>query len=254
MDSTSVINKQLLSFRFFGLLPACDSSYFYHFWSLITFLMAGTGIVTCQLISIIYVPSTDDLVKELLLFCTTSTVAVKIILFHLKRRHFLNVLDILTKVDRRVETQNDVDIMLAPYANCLRISIIYSCVYIGAIVTLFFELIFLERSEHTWKSTAPIPSSWAQQPSIYYCVLIFEAICNSTNCAISWTLDTCSLKLANLLCGHIEVLSLHLKEIGREKKTSMENSKRLLKYLDHYDLLAKLVCMRRITKNIQHAF
>ncbi|XP_031636934.1 uncharacterized protein LOC116349571 [Contarinia nasturtii] len=131
--------------------------------------------------------------------------------------------------------------MRTVYANCRRMTIIYTCMYTGAIMSLFSEVIFLERSDQTWKSTAPIPSNWAQQTHVYYGVLIFEAFSNSLNCAISWTLDTSSLKLVSLLCGHIEVLSLHLKQIGKSGKISKDNSNhvRLLAYLDHYKLLNK---------------
>lgn len=244
----SVIHYQMRAFRLFGLLPAENLSFLYSLLGVLSFFIGGIGIVFCQILSILYVQSTDDLIKELLLFCTTSTVAMKIILIHLRRQHLLNILDIMKTTDKRVENYEDINKMKDVYAYCRRVTIFYSSIYIGAILTLCFEVIFLDKFECTWKSTALIPNDFVQQPTIYYSVLLFEAIANTLNCSISWALDTFSFLLISLLCGHIEVLSLHLKNIGNLEKRSARQKKRLLDYLNHYNLLYEYVFRLRDRK------
>lgn len=239
MDSTSLIINQLRAFRLLGMLSAKNSSYLYSLLGLASFFVAGIGFITCQGISILYVQSTNDLIKELLLFSTTVTVTIKIVLFHLRRQHLLNILDIIKAADNRIENHEDINTMNNIYMFCRRITIIYSSFYIGSIGTLFFELIFLDKPERTWKSTILIPNDFVQQSTIFYSILVFQAIANTLNCFVSWTLETTSFSIISILCGHIEVFSLHLKKFGNMKNESATHTKRfkLLDYLNYYNLL-----------------
>ncbi|XP_055326595.1 odorant receptor 33c-like, partial [Sitodiplosis mosellana] len=111
--------------------------------------------------------------------------------------------------------------------------------YIGSLPPLFLELIFLDKTECTWKSTALVPYDFAQQPIVYYSILVVQAIGNCLNCIIACTSDTFGFLLISLLCGHIEVLSLHLKKIGNFERRSANDSNRLrlLEQLNHHGLL-----------------
>lgn len=245
MDSTPVIINQMRTFQAFGMLPGKDSTYLYTLWGIITFFLAGIGLITCQALSFFYVHSTNDLINELLLFSTTSTIAIKIILFNSKRKPLMNMLDIVKAADERIESDEDINTMKYVHTYCRRITIFYLFCYIGSLPPLFFQLIFLDRTERTWKSTALIPYEFAQQPQVFYSVLIFQAIGNTFNCIIACTLDTFNFLIISLLCGHIEVFSLHLKQIGNSKKQS--NRLQLLQHMRHYNLLTECVfCLKNI--------
>lgn len=243
MDSISLIRNQMRAFRILGMLPEKNSSFLYSLLGLTSFFVAGIGFITCQGISILYVQTTNDLIKELLLFSTTVIVTIKIVLFHLRRQHLLNILYIINLADKRIENHEDSNTMNNVYKFCRRITIIYSSFYIGSIGTLFFELIFLDKPERTWKSTALIPNDFIQQSNIFYSILVFQAIANTLNCFVSWTLETTSFSIISILCGHIEVFSLHLKQFGNIKNESTMhiNRLKLLEYLNYYNLLNECV-------------
>lgn len=241
MDSTTVITNHMRTFRIFGMLPTMSSSYLYKLWGLITSFAAGIGLVTCQSLSILHVESTNDLINELLLLCTTSTVGIKIALFNSHRQHLLNILDIMKTADERIESVEDIGIMKNVSTSCRRINLIFLTCYIGSLPPLFLQLIFLDKTERTWKSTALVPNDFAQLSEVYYSVLAFQAIGNCFNCILALALDTFNFLLITILCGHIEVLSLHLKKIGKPNKrsASQKNRLKLLDYLNHYTLLTE---------------
>lgn len=242
MDSTAVITKQIRAFRLFGMLPAKSPSYLYSLWGVIVFFLAGIGLVSIQSLSVFYVQSTNELVEELLLLCTTAHIAIKIILFNSHRQHLFEILDILKTADKEVENQDDINTMKSVYAYCHGVTILFVYGYIGCLPALLLQLIFLDRTQCTWKSTALVPYDFAQKPEIYYSLLAFQAIGNTLNCVTAWALDTFCFVIISLLCGHIEVLSLHLKKIGTERRSgNRSNQTQLLKHLKHYNLLTEYV-------------
>lgn len=241
MDSTSALNYQLRIFRFFGMLPEKQSNNFYKLWGLVVFVVSGIGLVTCQGISVFYIKSADDLVKELLLLVTTVGSAIKIGVFHLRRRNFINAMKILGNADGRVKDSNHNFTMQTIFKHSRRITIIYSVFYLGSLLSLFLELPFLERDARIWKSTTLIPNEIAQKPYVYYSVLIFEIIGNSLNCVTGLCVDSCGLILINLLCGHIGVLTSYLQKLGVQRRRSNCKTDRLelKECIEHYDLLEK---------------
>lgn len=242
MDSSSVIKYQLRAFRTLGLLPSSVSNIWYKMWGWIIFGVAGLGLLSCQALSILYVQSINDLVKELLLFGTTCAAAMKIALFELRSRNMNNILEILQEMDQKADNHSDISTMNKVYKNCRRISAINACLYLGSLVILFVEL-FMEREERTWKSTALVPKDFAQQPNIYYSVLVFQIISNSLCCVICLAIDTNSLLIINFLCGHIAVLATRIKSLGTEKGRSKakSNSLHLQELINHYGLLTECV-------------
>lgn len=245
MESFSVIKYQFFAFNIFGMLPDRDSSRFYKFWALIVFAVGGIGLVLCQSVSVLYIQSTDDLVKELLLLVTTATAAMKIALFHLRRSHLMQILKILQDADDKVKNQVDNHTMQRVFKNSRRITAIYTIFYLGSLLSLFLEIPFLDKHVRTWKSTALVPNDIAQNSFVYYGILILEIIGNSLNCIICLAIDSCGLVLINLLCGHIEVLALQLKKLGTKQtkfnsyQQFLSNRLQLKKCIDHYDLLVK---------------
>lgn len=236
-----MISRQIRVFRLLGMLPGKNSNCLYSLWGSIVFFLAGIGLITCQAISILYVQSTNDLVKELLLFCTTSTIAIKIVLFYSHRQHLFKILDIMKTADKQIDNLEDVNAMKNVHAYCRLVMIAFLFCYLGSLPPLFLEHVFLDKTECTWKSTALVPYGFAQQPIVYHSILVAEAIGNSLNCIIACTLDSFGFLLISLLCGHIEVLSLHLKKIGHFEGRSKNHSSQLLKHMNHYNLLDEYV-------------
>lgn len=241
MESSSMIKLQLQAFGLLGMLPNKDSSKLYKSWGIVVFLTGGIGFVLCEMISVFYVQSTDDLVKELLLLVTSTTVAIKLLLFHLNREHLISLLSILEKIDEKVGRLQENRIMANVYKNSRRITIVFFVLYMGSLSSLFLELPFLERNERTWKSTALVPNDFAQ--SNFYNLLIFEIIANTFNCLICFAIDSNSLIIMNLLCGHIDVLALQIRQLGtqqgRSNAISVHRFRRLQlkEFIDDYEML-----------------
>lgn len=229
--------------RAFGMLPTENSSYWFKLWGIISLFLAGIGLCASQSLSIPYVHSTNDLVKEFFLLYTTSTVAIKIFLFNLHRQHLYKIFDIMKTLDKRTENEKEFNIMRKVYAYCRRVTNIFMCSYGGTIPSLFLELVFLDRTKRTWKSTALVPNDFAQKPPIYYSILAIESIGNSINCILACAIESFAFILISLLCGYIEVFSLKLQQIGNSKRQSRNHNKRrqLLEYLNHYNLLIEYV-------------
>lgn len=242
MDSSKVIHIQLRILTSFGILPGDDSTCAKKLWGLTIFLWSGLLLVCCQAISVFYVESADQIAKELVLLSTTSTVAIKLALFYLSREHLPNILNILRQLDDRVQGRNSIRTMNAMYERCRLATTIYTS-YFVSLVSILVELFFLDRSECTWKSTALVPTDFAQQPSIYFSVLIIEGIGNALNCTLAFALDTYCFILISLLAGHIEALSFQLCRFGSPEEDEAEvvesrpRKLRLLKYLQHFDLI-----------------
>lgn len=236
-----MLKHQLRIFRILGMLRAENATCFLTLWCIIILLWGGIILVCCQAISVFYVKTTNQLVEELLLLCTTSTIAVKLVLFQMKRKHLSNILNILEKLDHRIG--DHISTIRISFNFCRRAAGIFFVTYFGSLTTLVFQLIFLSRYERGWKSTALVPNQFAQQPIVYYGILVIEAVGNFWNCISAFTLDTYDFILIGLLSGHIDVLSLNLSKIGTAKN-SLKRSSRLLhlmKHLEHYDLLVEYV-------------
>lgn len=245
MDSSKEIDIQLRILKFFRILPDKVSEYLTcveKLWGLTSFLWSGLILVCCQAISVFYVETTDQMVKELILLCTTSTVAIKLALFYLHRKNLPNILNILDKLDARVYDENSIRAMEGVYSQCRQALAIY-CTYFVSLTAILLELIFVDRNERTWKSTALVPTEFAQQPSVYYGVLIIEGIGNALNCTLGYAIDTYSFSLINLLAGHIEALSFQLCQFGTSSDAVESRSRklRLLKYHEHFNLLDEYV-------------
>lgn len=243
MESSLLLKFQLRLFQAMGMLRAKDSSCFITLWCIIVLLWSGIILVCCQFISVFYVETTNQLVEELILLCTTSSIAIKLALFQIRRKHSPNILNILEKLDKRIKSIDDVSTLQTALNYCRRASGVYFVLYIGSIVALVFQLIFLNRDERTWKSTALVPTEFAQQPSVYYSVLVIQAIGNILNCVAALTLDSYCFILIGFLSGHIDVLAINLLQIGTMKNELKHGSKllHLMKHLKHYNLLIEYV-------------
>lgn len=241
MDSSQAIKFQLYTFKYCGLLPSKDSSCFLVLWGIITLLWSGAILVSCQAISVYYVQTTNELVEELLLLWTTSTVAIKIAFFYIHGQQLNNMLNILRKLDEKIKYPEEIRAIQSVYKQCNRGTKIYFPSYQLSLVSLCLQLLFTERLERTWKSTAPIHNDFAQLPIVYYSVLVIEAIGNGLNCTLSLALDTYCFIVVNLLAGHIEVLSLRIRQFGTPKEEQEPGPKRLrlLKYLEHFNMLVE---------------
>lgn len=241
MDSSEALKVQLGFLRFFGMYPDEDSPLFYKLWGLLIFLWSGPILVCCQAISIFYVQDTNRMVEELLLLCTTTTIAIKLAIFYLHRKNLPNMLNIFEELDAQIYNDESIRTMDNVFKNCRQMTSFFFFDYIGSVVAILTQLIFLTPSERTWKSTALIPHDFAQLPSVYYGVLFIEGAGNILNCFLAYTIDTYCFLLINLLAGHVEALSLQLAQYG----TSIEKTRiqrpgqklRLLKYMEHYNLL-----------------
>lgn len=218
MDSSTVIKYQMKIFKIFGLRPSDPSSVLLFIWSFIVFVLAGLGLVISQGTSMLFASSLNDFIEQLLLFCTTSTVTMKIYVFYFNQKSLTKVLVMLRKADGNLKTHQDFDMMNDVYKICSRITIFYTFVYCGTVSSMFCQLPFLAREELTWKSTSLLPYQFAKDPKLYYCVLISQAVGNSMNCAISWAIDTYGLLLTLLLSKHFEVLGLHIANVGSNLK------------------------------------
>lgn len=209
MDSSTVIKYQMKMFKIFGLRPSDPSSVLLFIWSFIVFVLAGLGLVISQGIAMLFASSLNDFIEQLLLFLTTSTVSLKMIVFYFNKKSLTKALLMLREADGNLKTHQDFDMMNDVHKICSRITIFYTCVYCGTISSMFCQLPFLAKEELTWKSTSLLPYQCAKDPRVYYGVLIFQAIGNSMNCAISWAIDTYGLLLTLLLSKHFEVLGSH---------------------------------------------
>lgn len=230
MDSSFVIKYQMKIFKIFGLRPSDPSNVLLFIWSFIVFVLAGLGLVISQGTSMLFASSLNDFIEQLLLFCTTSTVAIKILVFYFNQKGLTKALAMLRKADGNLKTHQDFDMMNDVYKICSRITIFYTCLYGGNILAIFCQLPFLAREELTWKSTSLLPYRFAMDPRVYYGVLISQAVGNSMNCAISWAIDTYGLLLTLLLSKHFEVLGLHFENCG-----SNAEEMRLIDCLKYYE-------------------
>lgn len=243
MDFPVVIQFQVAIFRFFGMLPKKESLFVLKLWGWIVLLWSGFILVCCQAISIFYVETTNEIVEESILLCTTTSVGIKLALFYWNRKNLPKILCTLIKLNGRVYNEESIRTVEMVNTNCRRTSRIYFFSYLGSLVSVVLQLIFLDVNKRTWKSTGLVPSEFAQQPSVYYGVLIAEAIGNSFNCFLAATIDTYCFQLVSLLAGHIEALSVQLSEYGTDKEARESDPKklRLLKFLEHFDLLDEYV-------------
>lgn len=230
MDSSTVIKYQIKIFKIFGLRTSDPSSVSLFIWSFIVFVLAGLGLVLSQGISMLYASSLNDFIEQLLLICTTSTVAMKMIVFYCNQKSLTNALKSLREVDGNLKTHQDVDMMNDVYKICSRITIFYGCMYCGNMLSLFCQLPFMAREALTWRSTTLLPYQWAKDPTVYYSVLISQAIGNSMNCVISWAIDTYGLVLTLLLSRHFEVLGSHFEHFD-----SHSHKSRLIDCLKYYE-------------------
>lgn len=230
MDSSTVIKYQMKIFKIFGLRPSDSSNIFLFIWSFIVFILAGLGLVISQGISMLFASSLNDFIEQLLLFCTTSTVALKIIVFYFNQKSLTKVLLILRESDKNIKTGQDFDMMNDVYKICSRITTFYTIVYCGTISSMFCQLPFLAREELTWKSTSLLPYQCAKDPKVYYGVLISQAVGNTINCSISWAIDTYGLLLTLLLSKHFEILGSHF-----ENFDSNSEKVRLIDCLKYYE-------------------
>lgn len=232
MDSATAIKIQIRVFRMFGLLPSKDSGIVYSFWTLVIFFIGGISLVISQAISLLFATSINDLIEQLLLFCTTSTVTIKIAIFYLNRDVIFEMLEILRKLDQRLKTHQDIYIMENIYRICSRVSLFFVFLYSGTIASIYFQIPFLDREVLTWKSTSLVPYEFAQDPWVYYSVLASQALGNSLNCGISCAIDTYSTVLILLVTGHTDTLRSQLTGFGSET-----NKLQLIECLKYYEQL-----------------
>lgn len=251
MGSISVLKYQSFIFKILGMLTTPASSCFLKLWGVIVFIWCGFILVCCQSISVVYAESTNQLVEELLFLFTTSTIAVKLAFFQLRRRHISNMLDILNTVDKRIKSHDDILTIQNAYRRCRRTTTTFYCMYLSSFTSLAIQLIFLGRHERTWKSTVLVPSDFAQQPIVYHIVLILQIVGNFLNVVCAVSLDTYCFALLGLLSGHIEVLSLNVSKISNSKMEMKDKSKpeHLMQILEHYNLLIEYVKMEILFDN-----
>lgn len=222
-----------------GMLTTPNSSCFLKLWGVIAFIWCGIILVCCQSISVVFAINTNQLVEELLFLFTTSTIAMKLAFFQLRRQHSSNMLDILRKIDNRVKNHDDILTIRNTYRRCRRTTTTFYSMYLSSFTSLAIQLMFLDRLERTWKSTILVPSEFAQQPTVYYSVLILQIGGNFLNVISAASLDTYCFALLGLLSGHIEVLSSNVSKISNSKMEMKNISKpgHLMEILDHYNLL-----------------
>lgn len=234
MDSLTVITIQCKVFKYLGLMPSGPPKPLYNLWTLIVFLFAGVGLVMIQGMSFLFTRSLNDFVEQLVLFCTTSTGAVKYVVFFLNRKHLMKVFQIIQEADKNVKTDHDIALMKGVYRRCYQITLIYLVVYLGALFSIYSELPLIAKENLTWKSTTRLPYEFAHDPRIYYGVLIFQMIGNSMNCILSCCIDTYGFLLCFVLSVHIEVLRSHF-----ENFDSKSGKLRLVNCLKYYKQLDK---------------
>lgn len=232
MDSLTVITIQSKVFKYLGLMPSGTPKSLYNMWTLIVFLFAGIGLVMIQGMSFFFTRSLNDFVEQLVLFCTTSTGAVKYIVFLMNRKHLMKVFRIIKEADKNLKTDQDIAMMKGVYRRCYQITFIYLVVYLGALFSIYSELPFIAKENLTWKSTTRLPYAFAHDPKIYYGVLIFQMIGNSMNCILSCCIDTYGFLLSFVLSGHIANLCSHF-----ENFDSKSGKLRLINCLKYYEQL-----------------
>lgn len=232
MDSLTVITIQSKVFKYLGLMPSDPPKPLYNLWTLIVFLLAGIGLVMTQGMSFLFARSLNDFVEQLVIFCTTSTGAVKYMVFFLNRKRLMKVFQIIQRADKNVKTDQEIAIMKRVYRRCNQITLIYLVVYLGALFAIYSELPFIAKENLTWKSTTRLPYEFAHDPRIYYGVLICQIIGNSMNCILSCCIDTYGFLLIFVLSGHIEVLRSNF-----ENFDSKSDKLRLINCLKYYEQL-----------------
>lgn len=244
MDSTNVLKYQFRILRTLGIYTTSDSNRLLKLWGIIVFIWSGLILVCCQFISVIYAESSNGMIEEILFLLTTSSIPVKVFCFYIRIDNLSNILDILKMVDNQVENEDDILTMQKLYRRCRRITTTFYSFYLSTVMSLFVQLIFLEKEERTWKSTILVPFEFAQRSSVYHTVLFFQSIGNLLNCLLAVSTDTYCYTLLNLLNGHINILSTNISKIGdsnQEKRNSASKSGYLLKNLEQYNLLSMYV-------------
>lgn len=232
MNSLTVITIQSKVFKYLGLMQSAPPKPSYNLWTLIVFLFAGIGLVMTQGMSFLFTRSLNDFVEQLVLFCTTSTGAVKYVVFLMNRKRLMKVFQIIEEADKNLKSDQDIARMKGVYRRCRFVTFIYLVVYLGALVSIYSELPFMAKENLTWKSTTRLPYEFAHDPKIYYGVLIFQMIGNSMNCILSCCIDTYGFLLSFVLSGHIAVLCSHFENLD-----SKSGKLRLINCLKYYEQL-----------------
>lgn len=234
MDSKKVLTYHLTLFELFGILPKTNSI-FYTFYGFFLLITVGIGLSASQMISIIFADSANETIKLLLLLCTTLTIAIKCVYIYANRLKLINLSEILTKMDKRIKTTDDHNLLNAQLSAFQNIHILFIFMYYGSWVSLLLQVIFMPKEERFWKSTTSWPYEFAENVMIYRSVLLFQMSTNFFNCLIAEPVDTFGVGLNIILGGHLDVLGCHLRALRRR------NGPELLNCLTYYNLMIKSI-------------
>lgn len=240
MYSVDLLKYHVAIFRWCGFWPYENGSCLYDCWSVLFSVVVAIGFPLTQLVCVAFVDSMDQIVEHLVLSSTVVMASVKGFNVMIQKRKLVQMFSILAEMDENVaiEKANYKKIFKNVAKNCNMMSYAFFVSYITSWSILVLQVIFSHVENREWSSTYLYPSAYWRQPSIYWGVLIFQAVSNLILCIEDAAVDTYAVVLLDILGGHIDVLKIQLREFGAERNDSIDY-KTLVRFCKNYTSIVR---------------
>lgn len=248
MYSVDPLKLHVAIFRWCGFWPHENGSCLYDCWSVIFSVVVAIGFPLTQLVCVAFVDSMDKIVEHLVLSSTVVMASVKGFNVLIQKRKLVRMFSILDEMDENVAIDKAKYIKI--FKNVAKRSRMMNSAFLAAYITswsiLVLQVIFSRVENREWSSTYLYPSAYWRQPSIYWSVLIFQAVSNLILVIEDAAVDTYAVVLLDILGGHIDALKIQLREFGADRNDSIDykslvhfckNYRSIIRYDDRYDVI-----------------
>lgn len=245
MNSCLVLKWHLKIFKICGLWPSENSSIYYKILIIFYNVTVNIGFPISKIICGLWINSVDAAVDYLLIASSITVAAIKAINVLSKRNKFIQLFDVMKKLDQSITCKEYVEIFQQKCQHSDNLFFITLVSYFMSWICLAIQVIMSKPADRMWSSTYPYPSEFLHHQTIYGAGIIFQAIANFFIVLVDVAVDTYGPSLLHILGGHIEVFGKRLKALGKNctKYDDYKNEQKVL-----VDLCEKYILIIRLMK------
>lgn len=252
MDSLTALKYIIVIFQLNGVWYPKSTSpivvYPYRLWTFINLFVFYMGFTVVEVFNVFLEISTAAIVDHLLVSITVFVTFFKAAAVVYNRKRIDQLFDLIRILDKQLEPRD----IQKKFKWIWTFNIVFFWIalptYLCCLTALYVQVFVSEPAERFYSSTHFHSNEFLTKPIVYKSVLIFEFASNGTACFIDSALDNYGIMLMHVLCGHFDVLSEKLSELG-SKKSEPENYHRLRELCMRYRTLIRLVCT-----HLQHSY
>lgn len=220
VDTSEVLALHIRIFKSVGLWPPDKRNCLNSLHMFLAFGVGAFGFSAILLGTIPYVNSIKQVVDNLMISSSVVLAAIKGIIVYYNKPKLLQLIGMLKDLDTFITKNEEKSIITVILRDCKSIANMFLAVYISAWIVLAAHSVFaVDDRTKIWSSTTLYPFEFAQLRSVYWIVLIFEALANLLLCITDGMTDTYGAILSNILGAHIDVLGQKLNSLGGKENT-----------------------------------